>query len=393
MAVDGPQGQPQQNSERQTPFDTVQKLPHIRELWALQEQFATEGPRGRFASLDAAARKPLYQAAQLLAVAIDHLVALELLVRAGAIPTWAPFSVLRPAVEAAHRASWLLEVDGDARIGRGLAHRWEEATEELKDNAALLKAAGTRIPDRLQQEAERLRTAGDLRRQEVVREAAKLGVPVAERPPRDAQGRKQPLQVRTGARAADVALRDVVWVGEPYPKATELLKRLVDAEPGYGPMIYRRLSSTIHGRPGPTRPVTAAVAAGPDEDGYIAAQHSVRIEELQMASYVASTAAVSAAMSLADATGYCRHRVGLAPRQGADGTVSRPRWWPPSDRIQGASVTVAASCSCCRATSMLAYRSTGAATEVVWCMTCPPQHPETQAAFRAATGHRFPART
>lgn len=389
MDVGGPHGQPQEMTELQTPFDNVQKLPHIRELWALQERFATEGPRGRFASLDAAARQPLYQAAQLLAVAVDHLVALELLVRAGAIPTWAPFSVLRPAVEAAHRASWLLELDGDARIGRWLAHRWADATEERKDNAALLKAAGTRIPDRLQQEAERLRTAGDLRRREVLREAAKLDVPVAERPPRDAQG-KQPLQVHTGAKAADVALRDVVWVGEPYPTATELLERLVDAEPGYGPMVYRRLSSTIHGRPGPTRPLTVTVAAGPDKDGYVAAQQSVRIEELQMASYVASTAVISAAMALADATGYCRHLVGLAPRQDADGTVSGPRWWPPSERIQEDSVTVAASCSCCRALSMLAHRSTGAAAEVVWCLTCPPQHPAAQAAFWAATGHRFP---
>ncbi len=176
----------------------------------------------------------------------------------------------------------------------------------------------------------------------------------------------------------------------PNPPCVEL-RADEGSEPAYGPLIYRRLSSTIHGGPGPTRPVTAPLGTERGEDGYIAAQQSIRIEEPQMASCVASTAVVSAAMSLAGATGYCRHRVGLAPGQDAGGTVTGPRWWPLSDQsraLQCRSQPAAAAVSHADAGNP----SAGGATEVVCCRTCPPQHPDAQAAFCAATGHRFPAK-
>lgn len=173
--------------ERLQPLDVVRQLPHIQALWALQEQFAQDGPRSPFRALDADDRRPLYQAATLLAVAIDHLVALELLVRSGGIPTWAPFSLLRPAIETSERASWLLEGKGRERIERSLAFEWAEATETGKDNAALLAAADGRISAEVAHEADRLRVEADARRRELLGIAARLGLRVAMRQPRTSE--------------------------------------------------------------------------------------------------------------------------------------------------------------------------------------------------------------
>jgi len=135
--------------------------------------------------------------------------------------------------------------------------------------------------------------------------------------------------------------------------------------------------------------VTLAVADGPDEDGYVAAEQSVRLEEIDTAAFVSTASVVSAAMLLADNSGYCRHRVGLAPRKRLGAAAPTRRLWPPARQVWDGSVPVQASCVCCRGTPMYDYSGDASTSLVLWCPTCPPLHEADRVRFASITGHQF----
>lgn len=370
------------------PLQDVEGLPYMVALRDFQRQFAEQGPRGPRRKADAALTQSLNQAQVLLHLAVDHLLGFELLVRAGGVPTWAPYSLLRPALEVAQRAKWLLEGGDEERLRRAFSAEWADLAEEHKDNQSLTRAAGEQVPTELVREVEELSTRARAEQRALLGRAARQDVPVAQRQPLAEDGsRRKPREVR-GAAAADLDPANVAWVGTPYPNATDLLRRLVSDEPNYGPMVYRRLSSPIHGRPDPTRPLTRALADAPDPDGFVAAERSVNLNELQFAYEVATSAVLRAAMSLADASGYCRHRIGLAKRSQLAGDA-RERRWPPPLEVQRDSTELDASCICCRDRPTMLYTDVATGRWAVWCHTCPPLTASARDQYASITGHQF----
>lgn len=368
------------------PYEQVQALPYLSELRWFQAEFAEQGPRGVHAQVDGELREGLYAAQELLRVAIDHLMSFELLVRSGSIPIWGPYSLLRPALEVAHRASWLLEGNPDERLRRTFSAAWADLIEEYKDDRSLLAAAGDEdIPSELTVEVERLGHSARAKQRMLLRRAADADTSASERQPADGAGRRARPQLVRGPAVADLDPADVNWLGCPYPNARDLLRRLVGDNPGLGPMVYRRLSSPVHGRTGPTRPRTRALSDAPDDDGFVAAEREVNLDELQLAYDATSSAVMRAAMSMADATGYCRHRIGLADRTGMTGT-GRGRVWPPPREVQDRSTPIAATCTCCRMEPMAEFASKDGGS-IVWCATCPPLTQEARDVYSGLTGH------
>lgn len=371
-----------------TPLADVEALPYLLALRDFQRQFAEHGPRGPRRKDETELTPSLNQIQILLHLAVDHLFGFELMVRSGGVPTWAPYSLLRPALEVAQRAKWLLEGNDEEQLRRALSAEWADLAEEHKDNQALIRAAGDQVPAELVRDVEQLSARARAEQRTLLGRAARHDVPVAQRrPPEEDGSRRKPREVR-GAAAANLDPAEVAWVGTPYPNATDLLRQLVADEPHYGPMVYRRLSSPIHGRPDPTRPVTRALADAPDPDGFVAAERSVNVNELQFAYEVATSAVLRAAMSLADASGYCRHRIGLAERSQLAGKA-RKRWWPPPPEVQRDSTELDASCLCCRDKPTMVYRDVATGRRAVWCHTCPPLTAPERDWYTSITGHQL----
>lgn len=73
-------------------------------------------------------------AAHLLYAAEDHLRTILMIIRSGIIPSYAPYTLLRPAAEAEVRARHLLDlgISETDRLGRGLNERFDNLIEQRK---------------------------------------------------------------------------------------------------------------------------------------------------------------------------------------------------------------------------------------------------------------------
>lgn len=73
-------------------------------------------------------------AGHLLYAAEDHLRTILMIIRSGTIPSYAPYTLLRPAAEAEVRARHLLDlgISETDRLGRGLNERWDNLIEQRK---------------------------------------------------------------------------------------------------------------------------------------------------------------------------------------------------------------------------------------------------------------------
>lgn len=365
------------------PYAHALALPHLVELAELLRSFAYEGARRSL--LLEEEREALQRAARYLGVAYDHMVTLEMVV-VNAHPTWAAYTLLRPALEASQRANWLTTVSGHDRVRRCMSDVWETAQENRRDDQGMLAAAGDDLPDDVAAETEQLRERSAVRLQAILQQTAELGVPVARRRPRTPGGHRQPPETLAGPSVATLPPSTVAWVGERYPKASELLRGFLHDYPEFGPLLYRRLSSAVHGRFAGTNPTVDH--SGEPREGDVA-RLTVNDHELQTARTSISGAVVMAAGALADAAGYCRHRVMLADRGLSDHrrSSSHPRLWPPPATVQFNSTLTNSRCPCCRDAAVHLFSS--AAGQVRWCRLCPPAGPDRDL-YERVTGHQLP---
>jgi hypothetical protein len=366
------------------PYDHATSLPYLAELADLLETFAYEGER--LASLPEAEGEALQRAARYLGVAYDHLVTFEMVV-VYSHPTWAAYTLLRPALEASQRANWLTSVTGPDRVRRSLSDEWETARENRRDVQAMLGAAGDDPLEEVAAGLVQLRERSAARLAAILRRSAELEVPVARRRHRTPEGHRQPPETLTGPSVAELPPSQVAWVGERYPGASELLREFLHDHPEFGPLLYRRMSSAVHGRFAGTNPTVDRSDGDPREGD--AVRVSVNDHELETARTSISGAVVLAAGALAEAAGYCRHRVMLADRGMSDHRrySGHPRPWPPPATVQFNSSPINARCPCCGDLAVHLFAS--AAGKVRWCRRCPPAGSDRHL-YEHVTGHRLP---
>lgn len=365
------------------PLETVEGLLYIRALREFQEAYSKQGPRLVTTPVDSTRREALDAAATYLAVASDHLISFEVLVRT-ALPTFAGYSVLRPALEGAERARWVLPPDPAAGLGRLLADRWAALDEQRKDLNAMREVLSSLSTSQADAFEARVAQVEDEFTQ-LLERAADNDVPVWERGNKGPDGQRARAAERRGVDVLSISRRRVVMIGERYPSSAMLMRRVLSASPTHGPLIYRRMSSSIHARWAGTNPVADDTVdrGGPGDS--VAASLTVNTDELDLAYEVTAGSVVHAAGAIADLAGYCRHEFQVAHRNAIRERKGKQPLWPPPQQIMVASVIEGHSpCPCCSAPRYLFENDQG---WIRWCRTCPPNDDHSLHAYERVTGH------